>query len=81
MSTQPDPVVIPMRPREAGASEPEGGLEPTRIRVARPLPAFEPSEVEPLIRRLAIHGLIPEPLRTAHLIATGIGPLPSRQRS
>lgn len=38
------------------------------------------AEAEQLIRRLAVHGPIPEPLRTAHLIAGGIAPLPSRQR-
>ncbi len=38
------------------------------------------AEAEQLIRRLAVHGRIPEPLRTAHLIAGGIAPLPSRQR-
>lgn len=59
---------------QAGPPEPVAGVYVQRA-------GIEPSEVEPLIRRLAIHGLIPEPLRTAHLIATGIGPLPSRQRS
>lgn len=41
---------------------------------------IEHSEAEHLIKRLAIHGRIPVPLRTAHLIANGITPLPSRQR-
>ena len=33
-----------------------------------------------LIKRLAVHSYIPEPLRTAHLIAGGISDLPTRQR-
>lgn len=33
-----------------------------------------------LIKRLAVNGLMPEPLRTAHLIAGGISNLPTRQR-
>jgi endonuclease V-like protein UPF0215 family len=33
-----------------------------------------------LIERLAVHGHVPEPLRTAHLIAGGISRLPTRQR-
>ncbi len=38
------------------------------------------SGAEVLVRRLAVHGRIPEPLRTAHLIAGGLSPLPTRQR-
>jgi endonuclease V-like protein UPF0215 family len=34
----------------------------------------------PLVKRLAVHGHIPEPLRTAHLIAGGISGLRTRQR-
>jgi endonuclease V-like protein UPF0215 family len=33
-----------------------------------------------IIERLAVNGRIPEPLRTAHLIASGISGLPTRQR-
>lgn len=37
-------------------------------------------EAAALVRRHARHGRVPEPLRTAHLIAAGMSPLPSRQR-
>ena len=33
-----------------------------------------------VIERLAVNGQLPEPLRTAHLIASGISGLPTRQR-
>ena len=33
-----------------------------------------------VVSRLAVHSRIPEPLRTAHIIAGGISPLSSRQR-
>ncbi len=33
-----------------------------------------------VVKRLAVHGLMPEPLRTAHLIAGGISGLTTRQR-
>ena len=33
-----------------------------------------------LVKRLAVHGRMPEPLRTAHLIAGGISGLTTRQR-
>ncbi|MCG6862483.1 MAG: DUF99 family protein [Chromatiaceae bacterium] len=33
-----------------------------------------------LLKRLAVHSHVPEPLRTAHLIAGGISGLPTRQR-
>lgn len=33
-----------------------------------------------LVARFQIHGRIPEPLRTAHLIAGGLSPQPTRQR-
>lgn len=36
--------------------------------------------IAPTLRSLAAHGRIPEPLRTAHLIAGGISPASSRQR-
>lgn len=35
---------------------------------------------EALVARLAVNSDVPEPLRTAHLIAAGISGLPSRQR-
>jgi endonuclease V-like protein UPF0215 family len=38
------------------------------------------SETEALIQRFAIHSVVPEPLRTAHLIAGGIAGANSRQR-
>jgi len=38
------------------------------------------SQAAALIRRLAVNSLIPEPLRTAHLIAGGLATAESRQR-
>lgn len=40
-----------------------------------------PEETEKLIERLAIHSALPEPLRTAHLIAGGIAVGESRHRA
>jgi endonuclease V-like protein UPF0215 family len=37
-------------------------------------------EAERAIARFALHSAIPEPLRAAHLIATGVSGSPSRQR-
>jgi endonuclease V-like protein UPF0215 family len=37
-------------------------------------------EVRQTIRALAVHGRVPEPLRTAHLIAGGVSDLATRQR-
>jgi len=39
------------------------------------------AQTRTLIRRLAVNGKLPEPLRTAHLIATGITGGKSRQRA
>jgi endonuclease V-like protein UPF0215 family len=49
----------------AGPMEPLAGLYVQRIGIA-PLPAAA------LLRRLAINSVVPEPLRTAHLIAGGV---------
>lgn len=56
-----------------GPMEPLAGVYVQRVGLAI-------SEAETVIRRLALHGRIPEPLRTAHLIAAGVGGRPSRQR-
>ncbi len=40
-----------------------------------------PDEARAVIRRTAVHGLVPEPLRVAHLIAGGIGAGHSRGRA
>ena len=42
---------------------------------------LSPHEAEAVIRRLAVHGNIPEPIRTAHLIAGAIGAGQSRGRT
>jgi endonuclease V-like protein UPF0215 family len=42
---------------------------------------IEKAETEALIRRLALHSILPEPLRTAHLIAGGIATGESRHRA
>ena len=42
---------------------------------------LSPGEAEDVIHRLAVHGNIPEPLRTAHLIAGGIATGQSRGRT
>ncbi len=42
---------------------------------------LEPAEAEVLIRRLAVNGNIPEPLRAAHLIAGALGTGQSRGRT
>ncbi len=57
----------------AGAMEPLAGVWVQRV-------AISPSETEALLARFAIHSVVPEPLRTAHLIAGGLGPGDSRQR-
>jgi len=41
---------------------------------------LEPEEAQALIQRFAVHSLIPEPLRTAHLIAGALGTGESRHR-
>ena len=58
---------------QAGDPEPVAGVYVQRTGMGL-------AEADALVRQLAVHGRIPEPLRTAHLIAGGIGPLPSRQR-
>lgn len=60
--------------REAGPMHAVAGvyLQPVGL-------SLEDAEV--LVRRHARHGRMPEPLRTAHLIASGMGPLATRQRA
>lgn len=57
----------------AGKAEPIAGLYVQRAGIA-------PGDTEALIKRLAVHSTIPEPLRTAHLIAGGVMLGESRQR-
>jgi endonuclease V-like protein UPF0215 family len=57
----------------AGAMEPLAGIWVQRV-------GLSSSETEALIQRFAIHSVVPEPLRTAHLIAGGIAGANSRQR-
>lgn len=42
---------------------------------------LSPAEARAVIRRLVLHGHIPEPLRVAHLIASALGPGESRGRA
>lgn len=58
----------------AGPMEPVAGLYVQRAGISL-------SDAADLIERLAIHGRIPEPLRTAHLIAGGIACGQSRGRT
>jgi len=58
----------------AGAVEPVGHLYVQRIGIGL-------VEAASVIRRLCMNGHLPEPLRTAHLIAGGMSPLPTRQRA
>ncbi|HWI14048.1 MAG TPA: DUF99 family protein [Burkholderiales bacterium] len=57
----------------AGAMEPVAGVWVQRAGIGA-------SDTAALITRFAIHSRVPEPLRTAHLIAGGVGPGNSRQR-
>lgn len=50
---------------QAGPMEPTAGLYIQRVGITA-------TDADALIRRLAIHGNVPEPLRTAHLIAGGL---------
>ena len=58
---------------KAGPMEPLAGVYVQRAGLSR-------SRTEGLIRRLAVHGRLPEPLRTAHLIAGGVVTGESRHR-
>ena len=57
-----------------GPMEPVAGVFVQRVGVSL-------QDVETLLRRLAINSALPEPLRTAHLIAGGIGFGESRHRA
>ena len=57
-----------------GPMEPMAGIFVQRIGIDR-------DETEEIIRRLAVNGNIPEPLRTAHLIAGGMATGQSRGRT
>jgi endonuclease V-like protein UPF0215 family len=60
--------------RKAGPVEPAAGLYVQRAGISL-------HDTETLIRRLASSGRLPEPLRTAHLIAGGIAQGESRHRA
>lgn len=60
--------------QKAGPVEPRAGVWVQRAGVT-------PEEAEALIRRLAVHGSIPEPLRVAHLIAGAMATGFSRGRT
>jgi endonuclease V-like protein UPF0215 family len=57
----------------AGPMEPIGGVYVQRAGLGS-------SEAQTLLARFAIHGAVPEPLRTAHLIAGGLASGESRHR-
>jgi hypothetical protein len=57
-----------------GAMEPLAGVHVQRAGLA-------PAAAEAAIRRWAVHGVVPEPLRVAHLIAGGVGDGHSRGRA
>ena len=58
---------------QAGPVESTAGVYIQRV-------GLERAEATCLIRRMAINGLVPEPLRTAHIIVSGISELPSHKR-
>ena len=58
----------------AGTAEPLDALFVQRVGIGLP-------DAKAVIRRLAVAGHLPEPLRAAHLIAGGMSPLPTRQRA
>ncbi len=58
----------------AGEMEPLDSLFIQRVGIGMP-------ETKAVVRRLAVAGHLPEPLRTAHLIAGGMSPLQTRQRA
>ena len=57
-----------------GPMEPCAGVYVQRV-------GLSATEAEEVVRRTAVHGLIPEPLRMAHLIAGGVGGGESRGRT
>lgn len=57
----------------APAIEPLAGLYGQRLGLSR-------QDAEAVIRDFAVHSLMPEPLRTAHLIASALAAKPSRHR-
>lgn len=59
--------------QRAGDPEPVAGVYVQRA-------GLDLAEAERLVRNLAVYAHIPEPLRTAHLIAGGIASQPTRQR-
>ncbi len=59
--------------QRAGPMQPLAGLQVQRA-------GIDAAEAAALIARLAVNGRMPEPLRTAHLIASALGPGSSAQR-
>ncbi|MBI3938191.1 MAG: DUF99 family protein [Betaproteobacteria bacterium] len=59
---------------KAGPMEPVAGLHVQRAGLTLP-------EAEALLKRFAVHGAMPEPLRTAHMIAGGVATGESTSRA
>ncbi len=59
---------------KAGEIEPVGKIFVQRAGISR-------AQTQQVITELTRRGHLPEPLRTAHLIAGGLSPLPTRQRA
>lgn len=60
--------------QQTGPMEPLAGIYVQRM-------GIEKADTEALIQRLKVHSVLPEPLRTAHLIAGGIAVGESRHRA
>ena len=70
---------VPGGARKWRLIERAGPMEPIKgVYVQRA--GLDPSEAQALLERFAVHSAVPEPLRTAHLIAGGIARGESRQR-
>lgn len=59
---------------KAGEAEPVGRIFVQRAGISR-------SQTQQVVTQLTQRGHLPEPLRSAHLIAGGLSPLPTRQRA
>ena len=58
---------------DLGTMEPAAGVYVQRV-------GLEPAQAEAVVREFAVNSTVPEPLRTAHLIASALGDGTSRQR-
>ncbi len=70
---------VPGGPRKWRLIERAGPMRPME-RIYVQTMGFGAEQARALIRRFAVHSLIPEPLRTAHLIAGALGEGQSRHR-